>query len=240
MRPTENYLPLVATAAALTFAVLAAFEVYVLREPTRIAADEGRDRQAATASGGQLFARNCATCHGEHGEGSEDGPALNSRQLLNTTSDATIFSVVSSGVPNTKMPAWNQRLGGPLTDDEIRQLSVFIRAWQATAPDLGQAARKGDAALGSAIFNSTCVICHGENGKGTSRAPTLNDPQRLRQLDDAWYRNTISKGRPAQGMPTWGTVLSPTQINDVLALIDSWRSAAPSTVVTSTQTTATQ
>jgi mono/diheme cytochrome c family protein len=34
-------------------------------------------------------------------------------------------------------------------------------------------------------------------------------------------------GRQAQGMPTWGTVLNPGQINDLLALFDSWRTAAP-------------
>jgi mono/diheme cytochrome c family protein len=42
-------------------------------------------------------------------------------------------------------------------------------------------------------------------------------------LNDAWYRNTIAHGRPAKGMPTWGTVLSPAQINDVVALLAAWR-----------------
>jgi mono/diheme cytochrome c family protein len=51
----------------------------------------------------------------------------------------------------------------------------------------------------------------------------LNDPERLQKLDDAWYRSTIIRGRPAKGMPTWGTVLSPIQINDVVALLAAWR-----------------
>ena len=43
------------------------------------------------------------------------------------------------------------------------------------------------------------------------------------QFDDAWYRATIANGRPAKGMPTWGTVLSPEQIGDLVALIAAWR-----------------
>ena len=31
------------------------------------------------------------------------------------------------------------------------------------------------------------------------------------------------RGRPAKGMPTWGTVLSPLQVNDVVALLAAWR-----------------
>jgi mono/diheme cytochrome c family protein len=51
----------------------------------------------------------------------------------------------------------------------------------------------------------------------------LNDPERLQKLDDAWYRGTIRRGRPDKGMPNWGTVLSPMQINDVVALLAAWR-----------------
>ena len=39
MHTKENYLPLAATAAILTVAILVSFQVYVLREPQRIAAD---------------------------------------------------------------------------------------------------------------------------------------------------------------------------------------------------------
>ncbi|RME08238.1 MAG: cytochrome c, partial [Anaerolineae bacterium] len=78
-------------------------------------------------------------------------------------------------------------------------------------------------ARGALLFASTCAICHGDNGTGTDRAPALNDPQRLSTFDNDWYRATIRNGRPAKGMPTWGTVLSPNQIEDIIALIDAWR-----------------
>ena len=45
-------------------------------------------------------------------------------------------------------------------------------------------------------------------------------------LSDDWYRQVIRNGRPAKGMPTWGTVLSPNQIEDLVALIGAWRAGS--------------
>jgi hypothetical protein len=120
------------------------------------------------------------------------------------------------------MPAWSQAHGGPFTDEEIRQMVAFIRSWEPTAPDLGQQRMRVDAQRGAQIFAGTCAICHGPNGQGGT-APALNDPVKLQQFDDAWYAETIARGRPAQGMPVWGTVLSPQQIGDLVALLGAWR-----------------
>lgn len=222
MRPRENYSVHVAAGLVLTAAILFSFQLYIWREPARIAEDEQRDQLIAVTAGRALFAENCAMCHGEEGEG-VDGPPLNDKSFLASTSDEAIFSLVGSGVPGTEMPAWNQSYGGPFTDEQIRQLVDFIRAWEPTAPDRQAMAMAGDPVEGLIIFNSTCIVCHGENGQGTQRAPALNDPAKLTQFDDEWYVDTISSGRPAQGMPTWGTVLSPVEIHDLVALVRAWQ-----------------
>ncbi len=67
----------------------------------------------------------------------------------------------------------------------------------------------------------------GIRAPGRERAPRLNDPQRLKALSDDWYRGVMRNGRPAKGMPTWGTVLSPEQIEDLVALIAAWRAGTP-------------
>jgi mono/diheme cytochrome c family protein len=121
------------------------------------------------------------------------------------------------------MPAWGQVFGGPLTDEQILQIVAFVRAWEPTALELEPVAVEPDPVRGATIYARTCFVCHGDNGTGTDRAPALNNPDRLSRLDDIWYRNTISHGRPAKGMPTWGTVLSPSQIDDLVALISIWR-----------------
>jgi mono/diheme cytochrome c family protein len=105
----------------------------------------------------------------------------------------------------------------------VTQLVTFIRNWEPQAPDRLAVAEEGDPSKGLVIFNSTCIICHGENGHGTERAPALNDPVKLAQFDDKWYADTIAAGRPAQGMPTWGTVLSPLQIRNLVALLRAWQ-----------------
>lgn len=240
MNSNENYVPYAAVAAGLSVAILVLFQVYLVREPARISADEVRNQKAAVDTGQTLFANNCVTCHGEKGEGSDIAPSLNNKEFLSKTDDDTIFSIVSSGVPNTRMPAWNQSHGGPMTDEDVRNLVAFIRSWQANAPDVTVTVRPGDANQGAAIFNGTCIVCHGPEGKGTDRAPALNDPAKLQQFNDSWYRQVIMDGRPAQGMPTWGTVLSPEQINDVLALFDLWRSRTVTQTALLTSTPALQ
>src|SRR5574341_959419 len=222
MRPRENHTPFMSVAFGLTVAILVIFEVYILREPARIQAQEQADRAAAVAGGQALFGDNCAPCHGANGEGNI-GPALNSRGLLTTISDEALFNLIRTGVPGTVMPAWGQAFGGPFTDEQAAQLVAFIRAWEPTAPEIAPSAGGPDPVNGAAIYASTCFVCHGGNGQGTDRAPALNDPVRLAAFDDDWYRNTISHGRPARGMPTWGTVLSPEQIDDVVALLAAWR-----------------
>jgi mono/diheme cytochrome c family protein len=221
MRKKDTYTPLIAVALGLTFTIFVTFQVYAIREPSRLDAENQQEKLILITEGRSLYEENCALCHGREGEG-VDGPPLNDSNLLTDTSDETLFSVISSGVPNTEMPAWNQIHGGPFTDQEIRQLVAFIRNWEEDAPDRLEMAMMGDPVNGLVIYSDTCTICHGEQGAGTNVAPTLNNPEQLSALNDEWYIETISEGRPAKGMPTWGTVLSPAQIRDLVALLRAW------------------
>lgn len=222
MRKKENFTPLVAVALGLTLAIFATFQVYATREPSRIDNDARREQLILVTQGRSLYNENCAICHGGEGEG-VDSPALNDSNLLSKTADLTIFSVISSGVPNTEMPAWSQLHGGPFTDQQISQMVAFIRDWEDDAPDRQELAMMGDPVKGLVIFSDTCVICHGEAGSGTERAPSLNDPNRLSRFNDEWFIETISEGRPSKRMPTWGTVLSPIQVRDLVALLRAWQ-----------------
>jgi mono/diheme cytochrome c family protein len=222
MRRKENYTPHLAVAFGLALSILLIFQIYLLREPARIEAEELADREMAIAAGQVLYGENCSACHGDEGEG-DIGPALNSKELLKMTADEVLFSLTRTGVPGTIMPAWGQSFGGPFTDEQILHMVAYIRHWEPTAPEPAPALTAPDPARGALIYTQTCSICHGRDGHGTDQVPALNDPQRLEKLNDAWYRNTIAHGRPAKGMPTWGTVLSPSQINDVVALFAAWR-----------------
>ncbi len=218
----ENYLPLIAASTVLTIVILLTFQAYQLREPARLEADAAADLEASVRAGEELFAANCASCHGLQGEGI-DAPALNSKTLLSSVSDEQLLGLIRSGVPGTGMPAWAQDFGGSLTDEEIRQIISYLRTWEATAPDLTPQSSAPDPVRGAEIYASICVVCHGEQGAGTDRAPALNDPALLATFDDDWFRETIAQGRPSGGMPTWGTVLSPADIDNLVALLAAWR-----------------
>jgi mono/diheme cytochrome c family protein len=226
MKKREDYTRLIIIALVLSIGILVVFEIYRFREGGRIQSVEAADTALQISRGQKLFADNCATCHGDNGQG-DIGPALNSKSFLDSTEDGRIFSLISSGVPGTAMPSWSQDYGGPFTAEQIQELVGYIRSWQATAQNIAKPTPTADAARGQVIFQSTCYACHGANGQGTDRAPALNSKALLDKFDDNWFRQTISDGRPAKGMPTWGKVLSPEQINSVVAYIRSWQATAP-------------
>ncbi len=86
--------------------------------------------------GALLYAQYCFQCHGTKGQG-RLGPKLNGNPTVNSTSDADILRIISGGVYDpanpgdpTKalMPAWSDRFGGPLTDNDIQYLFDLIRS----------------------------------------------------------------------------------------------------------------
>lgn len=121
MRPKENYRPYIFAAAVLTLVTMIVFQIYIWSEPMRIQRDEAVDKLAAETAGQALYAENCASCHGEAGQGGV-GPALNSRELLESTVDEVFFGLTRTGIPGTLMPAWSQAFGGPFTDEQVSQI----------------------------------------------------------------------------------------------------------------------
>jgi mono/diheme cytochrome c family protein len=74
---------------------------------------------------------------------------------------------------------------------------------------------EGDAASGEALFGETCFTCHGADGAGTDRAPSLYDRVPMRP-DESLVR-TLVQGRGA--MPDWGETFDDGQLADLLAYL---------------------
>ena len=222
MLKDENYDRHLIVGLVLTLLILAGFSYSIFTENNRLEVAAATFEDERIHHGREIYAEQCATCHGTQGEGGV-GTALNNKSLLKNTFDEVIFSVIRSGVPSTQMPAWSVDFGGPLTDEDIRAAVAFIRAWEPTAPEIKPEIFVPSPERGALLFASTCEICHGENGLGHDGNPAVNDAARLSSLNDDWYRGVIRNGRPAKGMPTWGTVLSPNQVEDLLTLINAWR-----------------
>jgi alcohol dehydrogenase (cytochrome c) len=82
---------------------------------------------AQSAEPGRLtFESRCARCHGADGKGGELGPAIVGR--LAARNDQQLATLVREGLPQQGMPP-NQ-----VNDDEMAQLTLFLRTLQPRAP----------------------------------------------------------------------------------------------------------
>jgi cytochrome c oxidase cbb3-type subunit 3 len=86
----------------------------------------GRATDAAGAErGARLFAENCASCHGERGEGNRDlgAPPLNGRVFVYGGDAASLFASIAHGRAGV-MPPW----AGRLDRATVNMLTVYVHA----------------------------------------------------------------------------------------------------------------
>jgi mono/diheme cytochrome c family protein len=115
--------------------LIGGFVAYRIREPS-LRKDAQSEQQASYESiGAQLFQTNCASCHGKGATGGS-APVLNSQQFLKNTNDVQIENLVAGGVPGTEMPAWSLSNTGILTDEQIRQITTYLRSLEPSAPSV--------------------------------------------------------------------------------------------------------
>ena len=117
------------------FLLVLAFPLYRATDGSRRTNALTAQDIALTTQGHQLWADNCAACHGPQGQG-VTAPALNSKEFLSSVTDDQIHGIVAGGIPGTAMPAWLNEYGGPLTDQQIRGLVAYLRSLQPTAPSV--------------------------------------------------------------------------------------------------------
>jgi cytochrome c oxidase cbb3-type subunit III len=58
---------------------------------------------------------------------------------------------------------------------------------------------------GRQLFESVCAGCHGLDGRGGERGPDISTRQQIVQLPDAGILEILRAGRPAAGMPPFGS-----------------------------------
>jgi mono/diheme cytochrome c family protein len=181
--------------------------------------------QGTSVQRGQtLFEQNCATCHGDFGEGGPN-PAnpnqiiapIGTGEFLDTRDDATLFQIISQGQPDLGMSPFGSANGGNLDDDQINSIVAYLRSWQAnppvttppqiTLPTLNLSA--------DTIYQNICAQCHGMNGQGAT-GPTLND---LSDDPDQEVFDVISQGIPNTNMLAFKSFLSDAQIEDLVKLV---------------------
>ena len=120
---------------AFMIILIAGFVAYRVREPT-LRADAAAAQEASYREiGTELFATNCASCHGKNANGGS-APVLNAKEFLKATTDDQIRALVAGGISGTDMPAWSLEFGGTLTDEQVLQITTYLRSLEPDAPSV--------------------------------------------------------------------------------------------------------
>ncbi len=188
----------------------------------------GAQLSATERHGSNVYDRMCAVCHGLEGEGykADQATALAHPDFLASVSDSFLRRAITGGRGGTTMSAWGRERGGPLSRQEVDALVAFVQSW-ATQPHaaLDERPLAGDASRGAAVFERECARCHGEHGTG---GPNVNigNADLLSTASNGFLRYAIRGGRPGTAMRGFSAMLGDTGVEDVVALLRSWQSAA--------------
>jgi cbb3-type cytochrome c oxidase subunit III len=237
--------PLIWAGFIATLVMAGVMAIYTVREPARQEKAQAALIDESVAAATDLYAENCATCHGAAGEGIGAMPGLDNDGLRSMDAVA-LFNVIARGRYNTSMPAWAVEEGGVLTTAQVDQLVVLVQQadWGAVEQRVAELGLtpptaavvevpeellveianlpEGDA-LSQAVtlYAENCAACHGADLGGTSLAPSLTTPDLLSQSDEA-IRLTINEGVPTTLMAGWSSVLTDEEVDELIGLMRRW------------------
>lgn len=175
------------------------FGFVALNEPARLEAFSSAYEGRSVENGAEIFANNCATCHGLDGQATQCfdaagneigcvGRPLNNAELLCGTKPSRLVAMdwggakydfiegtVAAGRPWAGMPTWGQQFGGPLQNNEVRDVTLFVLNWESETLCGGEAVEgpvwpsrvnelpAGDPENGADIYQVPygCNACHG-------------------------------------------------------------------------------
>jgi mono/diheme cytochrome c family protein len=187
---------------------------YGFNEEKRMTQAEEMQQAHAIEQGATLFEAQCSRCHGTQGLGIPGlCPPLNDRYFFDQrlkdvgwsgTQEDYIVATASSGrLASTRpqqypgqgtpaMPAFSDHYGGPLRDDQIRNIAAFIMNWSETATtvvvptppagpvvgtDITKELPQGDAKAGETLATSLgCTACHITTPTGPAWLPGAGKP----------------------------------------------------------------
>src|SRR5579862_3054129 len=152
-------------------------------------------------AGAGLFAKNCASCHGDHGQGTGQGPdappAIGTSAMMHGVSPALSYRVVSVGVRGTAMPAW----GSSLSADQRWNAVAYLTSLRRTPAEQAE---------GEGLYLQRCASCHGVTGTGAAAQyshdlshlpPAIGTFVWQAERSDSALVSIIRSGAPGTAMP---------------------------------------
>jgi len=124
--------------------------------------EESKPAAANADHGKELYAAQCAGCHGANGEGGF-GPALAGNPLVGEADEFNKLVTQGRG----SMPPLSD-----LSDQDLADLRAYLSSLGgksdtgAAAAPAASTASQGDVATGESVYGQQCAGCHGANGEG--------------------------------------------------------------------------
>jgi mono/diheme cytochrome c family protein len=175
-----------------------------------------------------LYASQCVACHGADGLGTGIAPALNDPEVR-AKDIAEVERTIVYGNAGTLMAGWNNAL----TPEEINAMLTLIQRWGEVslgaipAPDVPVPTTEESIALGGELYSANCSRCHGPDGQGTPRAPSLNVKSFLVDTTDQAIQQIVTLGVPGTAMPAWGDRMTDAEIQAIVGFLRQWETTAP-------------
>lgn len=148
-------------------------------------------QQAKAFTGMRLFNSYCYLCHGTQGKG--DGPLAGRLETkpkslasneVERLSDREIFRVIQGTAPHGKADQMPE-FGRAIPEPDIDALLTYVRFIQKAEHPL-----MGNPELGKAVYDRYCVVCHGENGRGSRTWGRALSPTGRRSIPRAHRRRS--------------------------------------------------
>ena len=163
----------------------------------------------AHSIGRNLFANNCAQCHGSDGHGNTGFPNLSDKDWQWGGTPELVEATITNG-RQAAMVAWQPVIG----DAGVENVLAYVLSLS------GRQVPAGDVGAGKTTFQTFCIACHGEDGKGNTLlgAPNLTDQTWLYGGAIDTVRASIAHGRQGQ-MPAQGERLGATRVRLLAAYV---------------------
>jgi ubiquinol-cytochrome c reductase cytochrome c subunit len=203
---------ILAVGLALTGGLYAAFTA------TSASAEVDLTSPAVIEEGAKLFAANCATCHGQQAQGTQNGPSL-----IGVGAAAVDFQVGTGRMPMAANSAQAPVKPVVFTDEQVKALAAYV-ASLAPGPAIPTESQlqDGNVAEGGELFRINCAMCHNVAGAGGALTEGKYAPE-LKTVTAVHVYEAMLTG--PQNMPVFNDLnLTPEDKKDIIAYLEYLKS----------------